>query len=1476
MDSKNRCQDSFNQRIRSRISKCELATRKVRPKPNALLCLSLITVAAVVLTPAVGQAAGSPAGFGKGSEGAAGRSDTDSPAVWIDAFDTEMQEPTWFWINENPEGWSLSENPGFLRIYASANPTGGENLLLRAISETDFSVETHLLFEPFSNFQFAGLVVYQDEANFLQLGRAFCDVEDACIGSGIYFDNIQGGEWMEGNYATEVNSSSEAYLRLERRGDMVRAFYSSDGANWFEIGTHWIPSEFQANSVGLTASQDYDPSEPIFADFDYFELTEGGGFFPEGYHDYEQGDVPNWACSAGGWAADPDDRAVNLQVRIVVDDGAVATVPANQFREDLLEAGVCEEGECGFEVGIWDLTSPYESHTILTYAQDFPTEEWVRLSSSPKELTCRSYDIYLFDTKTSAVRQVSSLEDSWEFNPRWSPDGKRIVHDRWALDFSSHGIHITDVESGATIPLIGGQNGNYPSWSPNGKWIAFSRDDTGVFVVPAEGGSSRLVREDAFMPSWSPNSRRLAFQQPSDGSIQTMDINGQDAISVVAIGEAPAWSPNGHWIAYQHDGDLWKVRVDIKGRPLGDPIQLTSDPAWEDRPSWSADSRTIVFHAGYDDDTDIWMIPAIGGLRTRLVGGAGFDDYDPNFSNNGGSIAFSGYTPNAQTYFPVPRIVASPGGDWLWTTDFRPGSLSIAIYASQDPSADLLWEGTKDADESGFAIVELSDHGIDLLPGYLLVVADRLTEKQLVLEDISLDVFDTEQDILSGYAPPHRQVWVAAGPQDWQEGMSVRSKGNTGEWEADFASVGFDITEDMRGWSYAQIFDEDGDANEAGAPPNPHFTVFPEWKWFDGYDWPDGPVGVSVANKGECTTSGDSLEGFFNGGFPEGCDLAADDEVSFFDGTTTRTHTVRDLAVLTVDGAENTVAGMAEAGAEIVIWVHEHDGSEMRLPADDGTWLADFDDIDFPLEAGMCGRAEIRDDQANSTAVDWCVPNTRFTVFPEWNYLEGYEWPDAALVSISVAGKGDCSTEATAGYPDWDPWNTFFSVDLPENCSLEDGDLVTLSADGLSLTHEVQGLAVTTVDIETDTVVGTADFDPGLYMLHTWIHDIDDSYMQMTAPEGIWVADFGDGGFDLEPGMGGRVELVDGYSNATAVDWNAPPALGLRVNYGHDWVESFYEEGHTIGITLTEADGETVKATATAFTEPKEYWGGESGFTTNETGWDGPTPDLQPGDWLFAVLDNGVTAEVKLGTIEGEVDISSDSVTGTIEAAWIGEAVPVECLDWGSELAEPVNKDAGFISPNGADELSCNWDPETEWDLQPWQEVGVAYFTPDGHWVANAFRAEHWLAIWTYDLDAETWSEGDHTYYFEWNYTVPPPGAGGSMDPVSLAVDSQANAYPGYVLLWSREALSPLAWTGDTCEVVASIRPDQPTRFAWGWVNDYSMSLDEALEHFNSFGVSVFWNGALGGAADLTRGDLVQWYGPSSSDEYRCALTENP
>ncbi len=208
------------------------------------------------------------------------------------------------------------------------------------------------------------------------------------------------------------------------------------------------------------------------------------------------------------------------------------------------------------------------------------------------------------------------------------------------------------------------------------------------------------------------------------------------------------------------------------------------------------------------------------------------------------------------------------------------------------------------------------------------------------------------------------------------------------------------------------------------------------------------------------------------------------------------------------------------------------------------------------------------------------------------------------------------------------------------------------------------------------------------------------------------------------------------YENGLVTIWRqhggpspAAQALYLRVNYGHDWVESFYAGGHSAWVSLFDSEG-NLKSTVALVTEPKPYWGGETGFQSLDSTWFDPEgnpmeypPDIEPYDWVYAWVDNGASAQVQIGAISGRVGLAGNSIEGAVDATWFTGPVHVECLDWGS--GEPVpyaNPDGGLITANGSDPYFCSW---AEWDIQPGQTVGVGYFGPDGHWVSNAFTAPY-------------------------------------------------------------------------------------------------------------------------------------------------------
>jgi Tol biopolymer transport system component/regulation of enolase protein 1 (concanavalin A-like superfamily) len=1218
-----------------------------------------------------------------------------APTIWRDDFNGPLQEG-WEWVNENPDKWEFYE--GFLRISAATEGTGTENLLLRAVSEGDFVIETRLIFEPDTNFQIAGLVIYQDEDHFLQFGRAFCDLEGPCIGNGIYFDQADKDNPVYANFATPVDNSSEAYLRLERQGNMVKGFFSYEGSTWFEIGTHWIPDNFQVLGVGLTASQDLNtPDWDIPADFDYFELTEGGGFLPEGYHDYDEGDVPSWACngnvSVGGWAADPDNREYDLAIKVSINGEPLAEpLSASQYRQDLDDAGVCIDGNCSFHSPL-ELPPFIGSNSIIVYAQDIPTGEWVQLSSSPKTITCLTTDIYTYNPETGGTQAVTNTPDKYEFNPRWSPDGKKIVHDSWDFNFASHGIYITNVQTMKSKPLAGGEGGSYPTWSPNGRWIAFDRGADGdfrLFMVPSAGGTPKPVRDDAFMASWGPNSQRLVFNQPSDGSIRTVDINGGNETLVVEQGNGPTWSPNGQWIAYETDGNIWKVRVNIKGIPLGEPIQLTHEISWEGRPSWSQNSHTIAYHSGISGNTDIWTIPASGGMASWLTGAPYLDDYDPNYSNNGEFVAYSGLSPEGQ----APRLWAA-----AYSYDPPPETFDIGPHPYH---FEFEWNepeyGTWDGQGGDF---EVSPDAPDY-PGYVLLrgpveLRGFGTPEGFMCEEIGEFKPDQMTRFLVGYLPEYGEITYPEAQAHFESiHAQVVWNGNSAElaqheiipfnWDPWFQYVcGFTEAPpkmDLRvnyGHDWIESFYEaghevlitvtegDGETIKATATA----LTEPKWYWGDetGFQTSDSIWMDAEDNPMESPPDIQPYDWVFaivdNG-------VTAQVQIGEISGFI-------DLENDAIEGTINAPWYDSEVNVECFPWGAPEPQPEMKfatiLPNGNDSyhcsWPGEWDiQPDQDIGVGYFGA------DGHWVANAFYEKNPHFTIFPAWEWFDGYDWPDGATVNITVSDKPECTFSKES-------WGGFFNGGFPKDCNVQVNDTVTFDDGTTFRWHTVRELAITEIDLNADTISGTADAGATIYV---WPHDGWFEPLQADSDgSGSWQVDLGGMGYEIQEGSAGRAEIRDEFGNATAVDWDFNPRIIVHTTDNWFRAEGFLPNT-TLNFMIYETAGETLLYQST--TE-------KTASSGSVIQWVGDQMTITPGNQVI-VSDGSSMRDIVLEDLKfDQFDTTQGNLNGTAPepygrtvtfgiGCWqrddlVGDVTTDENGSWSVILGAPVPNDYGCV-----------------------------------------------------------------------------------------------------------------------------------------------------------------------------------------------------
>lgn len=483
------------------------------------------------------------------------------------------------------------------------------------------------------------------------------------------------------------------------------------------------------------------------------DATEANPGFPRGSHDYDSGDVPDWACNAGGWVMDPDDQNRLVDIHILSDGVEVYTASITGF---------------GYEANLWNMISSYESHEILVEAYDVESDAWYPLENSPRTLTCRSQDIYYYDPETGETVQVTDLRDTNEYNPSWAPFGRFVAYDVTPLDHSSSNLYITDTISGFAYPVAGTDGGNDAVWSSNGFMLIFDRHTAGddaLYEIPVIGGRRKLIKQDAISADISPDGKYLVYQKPSDGSLRIIPVISKGKETIIAnFGEQPVWSPDGNWIAFQMDGDIWKIKINATGKAMGDPVQLTASPFWDGMPTWTADSQYIIYHTGISRDYDLWKVSANGGMPVWLTGAPEFGDYDPSVSKANSQVAYSSFSPEGQ----APRLWIAAFTYELEPNFWDEGDHSYSYWLSGEPYPDNLIHFTSSLDAPIYeGNVLLRPWGLRARDGEDLIYIDTIHPGQETQFHIGWRAEGTYAEALDVYTIIMPQVsWDGGAPID--------------------------------------------------------------------------------------------------------------------------------------------------------------------------------------------------------------------------------------------------------------------------------------------------------------------------------------------------------------------------------------------------------------------------------------------------------------------------------------------------------------------------------------------------------------------------------------------------------------------------------------------------------------------------------------------------------------------------------------
>ena len=255
-------------------------------------------------------------------------------------------------------------------------------------------------------------------------------------------------------------------------------------------------------------------------------------------------------------------------------------------------------------------------------------------------------------SKTDPTVLTASTFPGQKWQPRISPDGRRLAVVTRFDDDEELGLFLKDVASEEIVPFCNGRGEeDTPTWSPDGSRIAFVRRqgwDSEVLVAAAAGPATtrqerslrRLEKTSLLGLSWSPAEDRLVagMRAVPDAPFRLVAITFDGDLTELTeprqgtLGDhSPRYSPSGDRIAFlRRDLDGMEELVVMPGAG-GEMRTLARGWMGIAGFDWRADGQAIVFSDQRGDVRELWTVPAEGGETSRFPSG-GIHAYNPSFS----------------------------------------------------------------------------------------------------------------------------------------------------------------------------------------------------------------------------------------------------------------------------------------------------------------------------------------------------------------------------------------------------------------------------------------------------------------------------------------------------------------------------------------------------------------------------------------------------------------------------------------------------------------------------------------------------------------------------------------------------------------------------------------------------------------------------------------------------------------------------
>lgn len=210
--------------------------------------------------------------------------------------------------------------------------------------------------------------------------------------------------------------------------------------------------------------------------------------------------------------------------------------------------------------------------------------------------------------------------NNFEFEPEFSPDGKSIIYVGWN-DEKRGAIYKKDLQTQQVITLTTEKGYYYgPKFSGNGDKIVFRKGsgndvlgyafgkNTGIYIMPSQGGTPQLILSNGIRPAFNSNDTRIWFQSSEAGkkALKSMDLNGGSIRTHFTSQYANIFSPSpdGKWIAFSELFNVYITPLTTTGAALDLSASNKSIPLSKITKDagtyvhWSKDSKTLNWTLG--------------------------------------------------------------------------------------------------------------------------------------------------------------------------------------------------------------------------------------------------------------------------------------------------------------------------------------------------------------------------------------------------------------------------------------------------------------------------------------------------------------------------------------------------------------------------------------------------------------------------------------------------------------------------------------------------------------------------------------------------------------------------------------------------------------------------------------------------------------------------------------------------------------